>query len=298
MKVIELYSRRAHIALACKWRFPRTEIRGNFLPFQSKNLIHFRRELVNQLRECFRVGISNWLTKSTHHSLNVLWPRIPINLLRKNRPEPFNAPKIIPLCSKKKFMDVLISPKGRSVSWKVHFHKFLVLVRAMRLGKVLLKYHLLVALKEFPLVNRQSFWLFPLLNIRRDVTGEDLVPKRPRQRPFSRPFADKLPRWHCLWNVPREWFQESCDQAKPSVSQETCHAPQLRRHLCSEHGLCRFAGWNTHQLSKFFHLWLKNVPKNRSPYDAWLLKLSTAVWCALGAFLTGPPVDKRKDSAL
>ena len=101
MKVIELYSRRAHIALACKWRFPRTEIRGNFLPFQSKNLIHFRRELVNQLRECFRVGISNWLTKSTHHSLNVLWPRIPINLLRKNRPEPFNAPKIIPLCSKK-----------------------------------------------------------------------------------------------------------------------------------------------------------------------------------------------------
>ena len=48
MKVIELYSRRAHIALACKWRFPRTEIRGNFLAFHSKNLIHFRRELVNQ----------------------------------------------------------------------------------------------------------------------------------------------------------------------------------------------------------------------------------------------------------
>ena len=50
---------------------------------------------------------------------------------------------------------------------KVLLHKFLIRVCRVGLSKVLLEYHVLVALEKFPLIYWQPFGLFPLLKTKK-----------------------------------------------------------------------------------------------------------------------------------
>ena len=118
-------------------------------------------------------------------------PGVAVNLLRINRPQPLNAPEIVPFRSKKQLMLILVSPKSWSVSRKMQLHEVLIRIRAMRLSKILLEDHILIPLEELALVNGQSFRFLALLNNRLDI-NEEVVPKHPPKQLSSKLSVGKL----------------------------------------------------------------------------------------------------------
>ena len=168
-------SRFTHGAFASMWALPRIEISRNFLPLQTVDLVHLCRELVHKSGQSLRVCVSHFLPQTPHEPTDMSRSGIPINSLRKDGPESFNAPKVIPFWSEKQRIGIFISPERWGMSRKVLFHELLVCICGMGLCKILLKDHIAVFRKHFSLVNRQTLRFLSLQNVVQDHFLQDLL---------------------------------------------------------------------------------------------------------------------------
>ena len=168
-------SRFTHDAFASMWALPRSAISRNFLALQTVDLVHLCRELVHKSGQSLRVCVSHFLPQTPHEPTDMSRLGIPINSLRKNGPESFNAPKVIPFWSEKQRIGIFKSPERWGMSRKVLFHELLVCICGMGLCKILLKDHIAVFRKHFSLVNRQTLRFLSLQNVVQDHFLQNLL---------------------------------------------------------------------------------------------------------------------------
>ena len=112
------------------WALPMIEISRNFLPLQTVDLVHLCRELVHKSGQSLRVCVSHFLPQTPHDPTDMSRSGIPINSLREDGPESFNAPKVIPFWSEKQRIGIFISPERWGNVVQDHFLQDLLLVDA------------------------------------------------------------------------------------------------------------------------------------------------------------------------
>ena len=82
----------ADLALARKLRLLRVKVEGNLFTFEREDFIHFFWELMAKSYEGVRICVSDFISQSSHHCIDVSWHRISINSLRVDRPHARNHP--------------------------------------------------------------------------------------------------------------------------------------------------------------------------------------------------------------
>ena len=92
LKVVESGS--AYGAFVYERALRRIKVGRYLLPFQSPNLVHFRRKFMNKFCQSFLVKASTFLPNSSHDSSNCLWARRTKYSLSHDCPETFNGLKI------------------------------------------------------------------------------------------------------------------------------------------------------------------------------------------------------------
>ena len=117
-KVVESGS--AYGAFASERALRRIKVGRYLLTFQSPNLVHLRRKLMNKLCQNFFIKASTFLSNSSHYSSNFLWARRTKYSLGHNCPEQFNGPKIVHFRWKPERMNVAKSMKSWSSFPLVH----------------------------------------------------------------------------------------------------------------------------------------------------------------------------------
>ena len=98
----------------------------NLFTFGTEDFIHFGWELMAKSYERVRIYVSDFISQSSHHCIDVNWSRISINSLRVYRSHAFDIPEIIPFGSKKQVMLTLAPPKSWSVLSEMLFHELLI----------------------------------------------------------------------------------------------------------------------------------------------------------------------------
>ena len=127
----------------------------DLLTFQSPNLVHLRRKLMNKLCQSFLIKASTFLSNSSHHSSNCFWARRTKYSLSHDCPDPFNGPKIVHFWWKPERMSVAKSMESWSVIGKVLLHEIVIFVGGMRACEILLKHHSCIRLEQFSFVDRK-----------------------------------------------------------------------------------------------------------------------------------------------
>jgi len=90
----------ADLALARKLRLSRVKVGRNLFTFETEDFIHSGWKLMTKFYGRVRISVSNFISQSSHHCIDVSWSRISINSLRVYRPHAFDIPEIIPFVSK------------------------------------------------------------------------------------------------------------------------------------------------------------------------------------------------------
>ena len=91
LKVVESGS--AYGAFACERALRRIKVGRYLLTFQSPNLVHLRRKLMNKLCQSFLIKASTFLSNSSHHSSICFWASRKKYSLSHYCPDPFNGLK-------------------------------------------------------------------------------------------------------------------------------------------------------------------------------------------------------------
>ena len=102
--------------MTSKGRFLRVKVGGDLLPLLVVNLVHLGWKLMAKSNERVWIGLTNFISKSSHHSFDVLWSWVAIDSLRINCPFSLDVPEVVPLGTKKELMITLISPQRRRMT--------------------------------------------------------------------------------------------------------------------------------------------------------------------------------------